>query len=73
VDRIHVAEVRDRWWAVVSTVMNVQIYKKLAGSWLAEQLLSFEDNYTSWSYLICLLLGLFIGWLCSWLANELVL
>jgi hypothetical protein len=32
VDRIHVAEVKDRWWAVVSTVMNVQIYKKLAGS-----------------------------------------
>jgi hypothetical protein len=44
VDLIDLAVDRDRWWAVVNTVMNIWVLKLRGISWLAEELLASQEG-----------------------------
>ena len=58
-DWINLAQDRDKWWAVVITVMKFQVIKIQGISWLAEELsVSWEGLCYIWlvGYLVSLVL-----------------
>jgi hypothetical protein len=44
VDWIHVAQDRDRWWAPVNTVVNLQVPRQAGVSLLPERIISFSTR-----------------------------
>jgi len=44
VDWIDLAEGRDKWRAVVNTVMNIWVHKIWEISWIAEELLAAQEG-----------------------------
>jgi len=51
VDWIDLVQYRDKWWAVVNTVMNPQVPYN-AGNFLTEGYLLLKKDSALWSYLV---------------------
>jgi hypothetical protein len=47
VDLIHLVQDKDQWLAVVNGVMNLRFHKMLGIPWLAEQLVTSREGFSS--------------------------
>jgi hypothetical protein len=52
-DWVHLAQDRDKWQAVVNTVMNLWIHKMWGISWLAWELIASEEGPSSVELILC--------------------
>jgi hypothetical protein len=52
VDRIHLAQDRDRWRTVVNAVMDFKFHRRRGISWLKESTLSLSPRIAAWSWLV---------------------
>ena len=51
-DWIYLAQDRDRWQALVNAVMNSRLHKMRGISWLAENLLPYQEIRCQWNWLV---------------------
>jgi hypothetical protein len=68
------AQDRDMWWALVNTIMSLQVIQKQGISWLAEWLLVLKKASVPWSLLVHWYLDtslIFMFIYCTYSANVL--